>query len=364
MLEFAKKRREQYSKKWSRFDPKFTPLWVADMDFVICPHIRNAMQSVLQNETFGYTFIPSSATTAVAEWCEQHYHWSIDQDWIVWLPGIVPAFSLVKELFHRPDHKMLIQAPNYPPLLDSAKHLHKSFELIPALFCETQLRWHMNFAALEHQLKTSKISILSFANPANPLGYTFTKKELEQITTLCAKHDVLICSDEIHCDLSFDLEPHTPMGKISPKNSVTLMAASKTFNIAGLNTAFAIIPNEQLRTQFKQATEQRIGGPSILGATATAAAFKHSNPWRLEVLEYLQGNRDLIHAWGEQQKLEQHYLPEATHLYWLKLPYQHFIDNQIIPSRGKEFGDADFNRVNFACERSLLEEALDRLSST
>ena len=363
MVEFAKKRREQHSKKWTRFDPKFTPLWIADMDFVICSHIRDEMQTILQNETFGYAYIPSSATMSIIDWCEQRYHWSIDQDWIVWLPGIVPAFSLVKELFTPPDHKILIQSPNYPPLLDSAQHLNKPFELIPSLFCQKQQKWRMDFSALEQQFQTSKTSIFSFANPANPLGYTFSEKELNQITTLCKEYDVLICSDEIHCDLSFDLKPHIPMAKISPENSITLMAASKTFNIAGLNTAFAIIPNEQLRTQFKQAAEQRVGGPSILGAAATQAAFKHGNPWRLEVLEYLQGNRDLIHAWGEQQKLEQHYLPEATHLYWLKLPYQHFIDHQIVPSRGKEFGDANFNRINFACERSLLEKALSRLSS-
>lgn len=362
MLEFARHRRAQHSTKWTQYDPELSPLWVADMDFKVCPTIKSAIRDVTLNETFGYTTIWPSAYQAVIDWCEQQYAWSIDQDWIIWLPGIVPAFHLVNELFHDDDKTILIPSPNYSPLLNSAKNLQQKSHTIPQRYCEKSRSWHLDFTALENLLKNGDISIISLANPANPLGYILDEKEISQLNALCAEHDVLICSDEIHCDLIYAQKEHIPMGKITPENSITLMAASKTFNIAGLNTAFAVIPNHKIRSRFKRAASHRIGEPTAIGVTATQTAFAHSNAWRLDLLEYLQGNRDIIHNWGQQQQLQNHYLPDATHLYWLKLPSHYFIDKKIMPSQGEDFGNIEYSRLNFACERELLEQSLEKLN--
>ena len=360
MPEIAHKRRQQGSTKWNQYTEDFLPLWVADMDFVVCPEISEALKQRINNETFGYTNTWPSLYESVINWCKKHYDWEIEADWIVWTQGIVPAFVLTNQLFNEQDDTILIPTPNYPPLLNSAKNLGQNYQLIPHYYADNQ--WHLDFETLENTLKTTKVSILTLANPANPSGYSFTKAELIKLTQLCEEHDVLICSDEIHCDLIFDNKKHHPIGKIAPKHSITLMAASKTFNIAGLNTAFAIIPNNEIRKKFKTAAYQRIGSPTQLGYTATEAAFTKGEPWLKDTLQYLKENRDIIHKWGKDKNLENHYLPTATHLYWLKIPPQKWIDQKVMPSNGTDFGDAEYSRINFACDRGLLLTALDSLS--
>ena len=361
MPEIAHHRRKQRSVKWSQFDPEFLPLWVADMDFKICPTITSSLQDSIKNETFGYTQQWPEVNEAVIHWCKQHYDWEIQTDWIVWLPGIVPAFHLVNQLFCDNDQTILIPSPNYPPLLNSAKNLQKTCQFVPHVYSGQEKRWHLDFDALEHLLKNNAVGILSIANPANPLGYMLNTHELNKLKDLCAEHNVIICSDEIHCDLTYG-KKHIPMGKVAPNRSITLMAASKTFNIAGLNTAFAIIPNKKHRETFKAAAHHRIGSPTLLGLTATEAAFKHGEPWRLDTMQYLQKNRDLINTWALDNDLNSHYLPQATHLYWLEIKSKQWINNKVMPSKGADFGDAQFSRINFACDRELLIEALQRMS--
>jgi len=354
----AKKRREQHSSKWNQYSSEFLPLWIADMDFAVCPKINGALRELTNNETFGYTNTWPSLQQSVINWCLEHYDWVIEEDWIVWTQGLVPAFHLVNQLFSTNESSIVIPSPNYPPLLNSAKSLNQPYQLIPHYY--TDKRWHLDFDTLEKTLKTTDISILSLANPANPLGYVLSQVELTRLAKLCEEHNVLICSDEIHCDLVFDGQ-HQPMGKISPENSITLMAASKTFNIAGLNTSFAIIPNHDLRKTFSDAARHRIGSPTMLGLTATETAFTHGKAWHLDTLEYLKENRDIVDRWAQQRGLENHYLPAATHLYWLNMPVSEWVDKKIMPSNGTDFGDSDYSRINFACDRDILLEALSRL---
>lgn len=354
----AKKRREQHSFKWNQYPSEFLPLWVADMDFAVCPEINEALNKLTHNETFGYTNTWPSLQQSVINWCFEHYNWEIEEDWIVWTQGLVPAFHLVNQLFGEKESSILIPTPNYPPLLNSAKNLNQTYQLIPHYYADD--RWYLDFETLEKTLKSADISVLSLANPANPNGYVFSQQELEKLTALCVEHGILICSDEIHCDLVYDGQ-HLPMGKISPDNSITLMAASKTFNIAGLNTSFAIIPNHDLRKIFSEAARHRIGSPTILGLTATETAFTHGETWRLETLEYLKENRDIIDQWAQQRGLENHYLPAATHLYWLNMPSSDWVDKKVMPTHGTDFGDSNYSRINFACDRELLLEALSRI---
>ncbi len=359
MPKIARKRREQHSFKWNQYPDEFLPLWVADMDFAVCPAINEALRKRTDNETFGYTNTWPSLLESVVHWCREHYDWQIQQDWIVWTQGVVPAFHLVNQLFQKDDSSILIPTPNYPPLLNSAKVLQQTFHCLPHFHANQ--RWHLDFDALEIMLKTQKVSILSLANPANPSGYVFSESEINKLSQLCLEHNVLICSDEIHCDLVYNGHQHTPIGKVSPDNSITLMAASKTFNIAGLNTAFAIIPDPSIRQKFSTAARHQIGSPTLLGLTATETAFSQAEPWRLETLEYLQQNRDIIYQWGSERGLDKHYLPAATHLYWLKIPTKKWVSNKVMPSNGVDFGDSDYSRINFACDRKLLKEALSRL---
>ncbi len=359
MPEIAHKRIQQHSVKWNQFSPEFLPLWVADMDFKICPAITEALQANISNETFGYTQLWPSVNEAVIHWCKQRYDWDIQSDWIVWLPGIVPAFHLVNQLFCKNDQAILIPSPNYPPLLNSAEHLNKAYKFVP--HAHSEHGWQLDLIALEKQLQENSVSVLSIANPANPLGYMLNTSELAKLNALCIEHDFIICSDEIHCDLTYG-EKHIPMGKISPDHSITLMAASKTFNIAGLNTAFAVIPNTQLRNKFTTAAYHRIGSPTLLGLSATEAAFRHGEEWRLDTIQYLQENRDIINVWATQNNLKNHYLPQATHLYWLEIPSQQWINKKVMPSKGSDFGDAKFSRINFACDRKLLVDALQRMN--
>lgn len=359
MPTIANNRIDQFSTKWNQFPPEYLPLWVADMDFVVCTEISDALKQRVNNETFGYTNTWPSLYESVINWCKKQYDWEIEADWIVWTQGIVPAFTLANQLFNEQNDTVLIPTPNYPPLLNSAKNLNQTHQLIPHY--HSNKRWHLDFKALEKQLQSTNVSILSLANPANPSGYRFTESELKKLTQLCEEHNVLICSDEIHCDLMFDSKKHHPMGKVHPERSITLMAASKTFNIAGLNTAFAIIPNNEIRQKFKTAAHQRIGSPTLLGLTATETAFTKGESWLKETLKYLQSNRDIINQWGKDNGLENHYLPAATHLYWLKIPSQTWMDKKIMPSNGIDFGDANYSRINFACDRELLLTALNRL---
>ena len=362
MLKFATNRQHQYSTKWNQYDATYTPLWVADMDIQVLPEIKHALKNVSNNETFGYTDTPSSTYDAVLQWCEKQYDWKIEQDWIVWLPGIVQAFFLVNQIFHHHGQTILIPSPNYPPLLNSAKNLGLSYQFVPHYYCDQTKHWHLDLNALSGLISQQNVSILSLANPANPLGYILEQKELSKLTSICETNNIIICSDEIHCDLRYKKQPHLPMGKVAPDHSITLMAASKTFNIAGLNTAFAIIPNPEIRKKFQKASMHRIGHPNLLGLIATETAFTKGQNWLTELLQYLQTNRDIIYDWGIENGLNNHYSPDATHLFWLQLPIHKFIDNNIMPSNGIDFGEENYNRINFACDRELLLHCLEKLS--
>lgn len=356
----AQDRRLENAIKWTQYPANLRPMWVADMDFQVCPQITEAVQQRGAQQTLGYTASWESAEQSVIDWCLTHYDWQIKADWIVWTPGIVPTFNLVNSLFTKSGAAVLTPTPNYPPLLRSAEILKLTSKTVPQFYDEKG--WRLDIERLATILASGEISVLSLANPANPLGYVLDHTELEQIAECCRQHDVIISSDEIHCDLVYPGHTHIPAAKIAPDVSITLMAASKTFNIAGLNTAFAIIPDTKLRTQFKQQAYPRIGAPTFIGLAATEAAFTHGEQWRQDTLAYLKDNRDLIDSWAKGKNLDDHYLPAATHLYWLKIPTQQWIDSGTMPSPGSQFGKSDaYSRINFACDRQLLEQALTKL---
>ena len=311
------------------------------------------------------------ANQAVIRWLRDKHDWQIEPEWIVWTPGVVPAFNVACQAYCQPGDRVLVQQPNYPPML-AAPALN---ELIKEPI-ETVLqdgRWTLDFDALEQKAALPETKLFIMCNPMNPVGSVMTEAELAQVEEICLKHGVVLCSDEIHCDLILDESvKHIPAGKLPNigDQTITLMAASKTFNVAGLGTSFAIIPDAKVRSQFSKAAAGIVPWVNFMGLVATEVAFTQCDEWHQAQLEYLRGNLDYI----EQQVNEIEGLsfvrPQATFLAWIDASglqqdnVQSYLETKGIgPSPGRDFGWPQFTRINFACRRSLLEEAFARLKA-
>lgn len=367
-------RKSTYSLKWEKYKGKdILPLWVADTEFRCPAPILDAIKTRTDHGLLGYTH-PSQyqpGNDAIVRWLADKHDWSIKPEWIVWMPGVVPAFNVACKAYCQPGDQVIVQTPNYPPLL-AAPGLNQ-MEKVEVGTVEVEGRWIIDFEALEQAAANPKAKLLILCNPMNPVGTVLTESELQQISAICARHNVVFCSDEIHCDLILDEDAkHIPAGKLSDleANSVTLMAASKTFNIAGLGAAFAIIPEAKLRRQFSQAAQGIVPWVQVLGLIATEAAFTLCDDWHQSLLTYLRANRDYLVAHINQIDGLKFLPPQATFLAWIDasglgvpLPQAYFEDKGIGPSPGADFGDKQFVRVNFGCPKSYLEQAIHRLKT-
>ena len=365
-------RRGWHSYKWNRYRSRdVLPVWVADMDFKAPPAVLGALRRYLDHGVLGYV-LPDEyepARESVRGWLERHHGWTIEPSWIVWVPGVVPAFNVACRAYCRPGDKVLVQVPNYPPML-KAPELNGLERLdVPTL--QTEGRWALDFAALERLAADPRCTLFLQCNPMNPCGSVLTEAELARVAGICLRHGVLLCSDEIHCDLVLEPQtPHLPATRLPELHgrSLTLMAASKTFNIAGLGAAFAIIPDEGLRRRFRQAMAGIVPWVNLLGLIATEAALAHCDDWHASLITYLRGNRDwLCERLNELPGLSV-VPPEATFLAWVDATelgvadvQQAFEQAGVGPSPGRDFGAPAFARVNFGCPRSYLEDMLGRL---
>lgn len=372
MFEQIIDRQPTYAFKWEKYkEQDILPMWVADMEFKCAQPILDALHRRLDHGVLGYT-LPAHytpANEAVRLWLEQQYQWQIEPEWIVWTPGVVPAFNVACQAYCQPGDKVIVQTPNYPPLLAAPGINQMQKVEIPTI--EVNQRWILDFDELERQAADPKSKLLILCNPMNPVGTVLTEAELQQVADICNRHDVLLCSDEIHCDLILDPEArHIPAGAVEglKDKSVTLMAASKTFNVAGLGTSFAIIPDAGLRRRFTQATAGIVPWVNILGLVSTEAAFSHGHDWHHQLLEYLRGNLEYL-----QQQINAipglTLLPQqATFLAWVDAsglgvdnPQAWFESKGVGPSPGADFGDKNFIRINFGSPRVYLEQAIQRL---
>lgn len=361
-----------YSFKWEKYKGKdILPVWVADTEFACAKPISDALASRVTNAALGYT-LPSQyepANEAVVNWCKQEYDWQIQSDWIVWTPGVVPAFNMACRAFCKRGDAVMVQTPNYPPLLAAPKINELERIDIPTVMQDG--RWMIDLDVLEQQASQDKCKLFILCNPMNPVGTVLDKQELEKIAAICDKHGVIMCSDEIHCDLILSDKKHIPASSIDSieQSSVTLMAASKTFNVAGLGTSFAIIPNAKVRRQFVQAGAGIVPWANILGLLATEVAFTQCKDWHIQQLEYLRENRDyLVQSINQIEGLSAA-TPEATYLLWVDGSQLGVTNTQawceskgVGPSPGKDFGLSDFFRINYGCSRQFLTQVVDRLS--
>ncbi|MBU3021424.1 PatB family C-S lyase [Aestuariibacter sp. A3R04] len=366
-------RRDTFSFKWQKYAGQdIIPAWVADTEFRCAPPILNALSAKIEHGNLGYV-LPAQyqpAIEAVQRWLKVKHAWNIDPEWLVWTPGVVPAFNIACKAYCEPGDKVMVQTPNYPPLLAAPKI--NGLERVDIGTVTIDGRPTIDFAELETQAADPKCKLLILCNPMNPVGSVLSQDEIARIATICRENQVKLCSDEIHCDLVLDASaPHIPAGREEALKdiSVTLMAASKTFNVAGLGASFAIIPDRKLRQSFVNAAAGHMPWVNVLGLVATEAAFTLCDQWHNALLDYLRSNQQcLVDAVNNIPGLSVH-TAQATFLAWvdgsgLNVPnVQKWAESRGVgPSPGSDFLAPDFMRINFGCSKAMLEQILSRLA--
>jgi cystathionine beta-lyase len=360
------------SKKWSQYPEDVLPMWVADMDFPVAEPIMQALKHRLEHPLLGYSVAQDTLRETLVAHLAQQYDWHIQPQDLVFLPGVEPGVNMALNSLAPVGSGVLVQTPNYSPLLSAPAHWKLTRVDLP-LHADAKGQYLTNIAALQHALLSARTFLLS--NPHNPIGKVFERDELRAIGEACVQHDVLIVSDEIHADILFDSRRHTPIASLSAdiaERTITLMSASKAWNIAGLKTAFAVVQNPDLRERFTSGRLGLVDSVNTMGLEATHAAYSQGQRWLGQVNAYLQDNRDyLAHAINTRFPGIRMHLPQSTYLAWLDCsaldiqhPQQFFLTQaKVALSCGLEFGDdcVQFVRLNFGCPRPMLEEALARM---
>ncbi|MEO5959047.1 MAG: PatB family C-S lyase [Opitutaceae bacterium] len=369
-------RRGTDSQKWQKYSGRdVLPMWVADMDFKSSPAIIEALHRRIDHGVFGYARPVKATVDAVVEAMERRYGWKIDPSWIVWLPGLVVGLNVIAQAFAEPGDEVLTLAPVYPPFMTAPKNSSRVPVSVPWRLQNGA--WAIDWDALEKAL-TPRTKIFFLCNPHNPLARVWRRDELVRLADFCLRHNLILCSDEIHCDLILDPAlPHIPSAIISPEiaaRTITLMAPSKTYNVPGLGTSIAIVPDAMRRARFVRATAGIVAEVTSLGFAACEAAYRDSEPWRQALLAYLRGNRDqLLEFVGRELPGIRIEAPiEATYLAWLNVsalalenPTVHFERHGVGLSDGAIFGAqrGTHVRINLGCARATLIEALRRMKT-
>lgn len=368
-------RRGSDSLKWSKYAGRRTadgldvlPLWVADMDFAAPPEVITALQERVAHGVFGYGHTTEAFTQAVVGAMHRDYDWAVQPEWIVPMPGLVSALNVAARSIGERGDAILTSTPVYPALFTAPGHMERECIRIPLT---EQPEWTWDMDAVGKAI-TPRTRGLMLCHPHNPIGRVWNTAELTAIANVAEQHDLVVVSDEIHCDLI--LEPglkHRPFASLSPeaaRRTITLMAPSKTYNIPGLGVALAIIPDATLRRRFLSAMAGITPHPNILGMTATAVAYEMGVPWRTALHSYLRHNRERVMSLDGIAGLKV-IRPQATYLAWLDCralaldsPVAFFEAAGAGLSDGRDFGREGFARLNFGCSHALLEEALERMS--
>ena len=365
------------SVKWGKYSGRdVLPMWVADMDFAAPPVVLDALKARVDHGVLGYPHVTQSVVDAVLIHLERDLGWTVDPDWLVWLPGLVTGLNVACRAVGEVGSGVLTATPVYPPFTSAPRLSERSLQTVSLV--QQGADWVLDLDAVVAASDAST-KLLMLCNPHNPVGRVWRKDELLALAALAEKHDWIICSDDIHCELV--LEPdvrYTPLASLSPdiaRRTISLFAPSKTYNIPGLGASFAVIPDAVLRHRFERVMAGIVPHINVLGYTAMEAAFRHGAPWRNALIDYLRGNRDLlVTALNDMPGLKVH-APEATYLAWvdasgLNLPEgicaaQFFEAAGVGLSPGQDFqvGAADYVRVNFGCTRQTLESAISRMAS-
>lgn len=361
-------RKLSHCKKWDKYKGQdVIPMWIADMDFKSPQCIIDALHVKVDHGVFGYTGVDDGTNQAVVDFIKRHYNWQIKPEWLVWLPGVVPGMNIACRCIDTDD--VIINTPIYPHFVNAPINANKNILKVPMI--EKDNRWTIDFEEFESKI-SSTCKLFMLCNPYNPGGTVFTKDELEKISDICIKHDLFICSDEIHADLILNPNTkHIPIASLNEKiskRSITLLAPSKTFNIAGLQSSFAVIPDGHLRKKFKRELTGLSSEINLLAITATRVAYTSCDGWLEKLNVYLNQNLQIVQEFVKKQPKLKLLNQEATYLAWidvseLKLenPYEYFLQYGVGLSEGDPFGDKNFLRLNFGCPKKLLNEGLARM---
>jgi cystathionine beta-lyase len=355
------------------------------MDFRSPEPVTRALQARVEHGIFGYPCAPVELIDTIRERLERLYGWQVTAEEIVLMPGVVVGFNRACLVAGEPGDGVLVQPPVYYPFFGAPANAGRTLEMAQVHLdagraAQRDRRYEIDLdafeAAITDRTLCSRTAMLLFCNPHNPIGRVYERDELLALAEICARHDLLICSDEIHCDLVFSGHQHIPIASLDPeisRRTITLMAPSKTFNIAGLKCSFAVIQDAELRARFARAGAGLISGVNALGYVAAQAAYQEGDTWLDEVLAYLEANRDDLRAFvGEQLPGIEMIVPEGTYLAWLDCrqaripgePSEFFVkEARVALNKGASFGPGGegFVRLNFGCPHATLVEALDRM---
>lgn len=354
------------------------PMWVADMDFLSPPSVKEALIKVVNQGLYGYTAEKSSYFDSLSNWYHSHFNWDIQKDWLVKTPGVICAIAAAIRVLTKPGESILIQPPVYYPFKECIVRNHRNPVESPLV--STENGYEIDFCHFEQQIKKKHVKLFILCSPHNPVGRVWTKNELTTIGEICLRHNVKIVSDEIHSDIVFDKRTHTVFSSISPDfaaATITCTAPSKTFNIAGLHTSNIFIPNPDMRKSFQtELLAGRYEGVNLMGLAACEAAYKGAEEWLTQLLTYLEENRSFLQNWLKEYLPQIHMSPlEGTYLAWLDFRNLNMTDEQLDRflsfeakvwlDTGISFGQegSGFMRMNLACHRSTLSKALEQITS-
>jgi cystathionine beta-lyase len=352
-------------------------MWVADMDFQSPPAVLDALRERVAHGVFGYGRPPPELLAIICERMDRLYSWQVDPDQVLFLPGLVCGLNLVCRALGEPGDEVLVQTPVYPPFLSAPANQGKRLKTAELALSKRagNLFYEIDFDAFEKAI-TQRTRLFILCHPHNPVGRVFKPEEITRLAEICARHNLFICSDEVHGDLLLDGRQHKPFACLAPElasRCMTLMAPSKTFNIAGLGASFAIIQDPQLRRQVKTAAAGIVTEVNILAYVAALAAYRQGQEWLTALLQYLNENRDFLLAYLAQHLPDIRVTcPEATYLAWLDCRAANVSDNpqsfflrqaKVAFNDGATFGPGGegFVRLNFGCPRATLEMGLERL---
>ncbi len=352
------------------------PMWIADMDFETVPEVKTAIIERASQGIYGYSEMKDEYYESLAGWTKKRYNWKIEKEWLCFSPGVVTGISLTIRALTHPGDRVLIQTPVYSPFFGAVTR--SGCELVTSSLKLVDGKYKMDFEDLEEKLEDERTKIMVLCNPHNPVGRVWTRNELLRIGEICLKNNVTVISDEIHSDLVYKGYKYTPFASISKEfeqNSIICTAPSKTFNLAGLQSSNIIIPNENFRREYKIALENiEVSRLNVFGMVACETAYRYGEPWLEELLDYLEENKELVKK-GIENKMPKLKLiePEATYLLWIDCSRLGLSDEDlkkfmiekagILLNDGISFGEEGkgFQRMNIACPKDILEEALDRL---
>ncbi|WP_394993087.1 MalY/PatB family protein [Emticicia sp.] len=359
------------SVKWDKYkDRDIIPLWVADMDFKAAPPILQALENVVKQGVIGYWHTPDELLNVVIKRLKERHNWEIKKEWIIWLPGLVPGLTLSCMTVGNDGDEIITTVPVYGPFMRAPIAAKKNLVKVPLLLENN--RWTFDFEAIKAAI-TPRTKIFMLCNPYNPAGTVFTKEELQTLADICVEHNIVICSDEIHCDLILDeRKKHisiATLNKDAENQTITLLSPSKTFNIAGLGCSFAVIPNNEIRARF--ATLRSIIEPEVsaFAYQAALAAYRDGDEWHNQLLSYLRKNHDFVLQ--EMNSFNGFTMQplEATYLAWIDIR-ESGIENIAellenagigISDGGVYFDGKGYIRLNFGTQMRRLEAAIWRM---